>query len=191
MKSKIILVALFVAAFMFPSIGSVDTADALGNYGCSQNASQDEHIRCLRTLLSSNAPNRLASRSSDGLGNWGCGRPTFTAHRDCLRSILDQHAPHLALRTNGRYYAPQAGNNLPDGNSGSNYNHLRDPMATGGANGVVDNNRGCTQFSGAPRRACEAAANTPVHGSDVQMNHCATFNGAPRVACEAAITRNP
>jgi hypothetical protein len=28
MKTNIILIALFVAAFMFPSIGSVDTADA-------------------------------------------------------------------------------------------------------------------------------------------------------------------
>ena len=28
MKANIILVALFAAAFMFPSIGSVDTADA-------------------------------------------------------------------------------------------------------------------------------------------------------------------
>jgi len=28
MKTNIILIALFIAAFMFPSIGSVDTADA-------------------------------------------------------------------------------------------------------------------------------------------------------------------
>jgi hypothetical protein len=186
MKTNIISVALFVAAFMFPSIGSVDTADALGNYGCSNNTSQDEHIRCLRTLLSSNAPNRLASRSSDGLGNWGCGRPTFSAHRDCLRSILDQHAPGLAARmagSNGNTYST-----MPDGNSGSNYNHLRDPMATGGVNGVEANNHSCAQFSGAPRRACEAAAMNPAHGSNVQNNHCATFFGPARASCEA---RNP
>jgi hypothetical protein len=185
MKTKIILIALFVAAFMFPSIGSVNTADALGNYGCS-NQPQADHIRCLRTLLHDNAPRTLSSPSNDGLGNWGCGRPTFSAHRDCLRSILDQHAPGLAARmagSNGNTYST-----MPDGNSGSNYNHLRDPMATGGVNGVEANNHSCTQFSGAPRRACEAAAMNPAHGSNVQNNHCATFFGPARASCEA---RNP
>jgi hypothetical protein len=146
MKTKIILIALFVAAFMFPSIGSVNTADALGNYGCS-NQPQADHIRCLRTLLHDNAPRTLSSPSNDGLGNWGCGGPTFPAHRDCLRSILDRHAPHVAI------------------NSGSNYNHLRDPMATGGVNGVENESHSCAQFSGAPKTACEAAANGPHMGA--------------------------
>ena len=141
MKTKIVLIALFVAAFMFPSVGTVDTADALGNYGCwRDNPTQNEHIMCLRTLLRDNAPQHLSSPSNDGLGNWGCSRPTFPAHRDCLRSILDRHAPHVAI------------------NSGSNYNHLREPMATGGVNGVEDSSHSCTQFSGAPRTACEDAA---------------------------------
>jgi hypothetical protein len=150
MKTKIILIALFVAAFMFPSIGSVNTADALGNYGCS-NQPQADHIRCLRTLLHDNAPRTLSSPSNDGLGNWGCGGPTFPAHRDCLRSILDRHAPHVAI------------------NSGSNYNHLRDPMATGGVNGVENESHSCAQFSGAPKTACEAAANH--NGAGMQGNH--------------------
>jgi hypothetical protein len=165
MKTKIVLIALFVAAFMFPSVGTVDTADALGNYGCWRENTQDEHIRCLRTLLRDNAPDHLSSPSNDGLGNWGCGRPTFPAHRDCLRSILDRHAPHVAI------------------NSGSNYNHLRDPMATGGVNGVEDNSHSCTQFSGAPRTACmEAAINSgaPAGGP------CADFapGTPPRQSCE-------
>jgi hypothetical protein len=31
MKRNLMLIALFIAGFMFPSIGIVDTADALGN----------------------------------------------------------------------------------------------------------------------------------------------------------------
>jgi hypothetical protein len=143
MKTNIISVALFVAAFMFPSIGSVNTADALGNYGCYKENNQGEHIRCLRTLLHDNAPAHHASPSNDGLGNWGCGG-AFPAHRDCLRALLDVHAPHLSA----------AGSGL----SGSNYNHLSNSMATGGINGVEDSSHSCTQFSGAPRTACEAAA---------------------------------
>tara|TARA_B110000438_G_scaffold196073_1_gene187642 strand:+ start:295 stop:804 length:510 start_codon:yes stop_codon:yes gene_type:complete len=148
MKTKIVLIALFVAAFMFPSVGTVDTADAFGNYGCwRDNPTQNEHIMCLRTLLRDNAPQHLSSPSNDGLGNWGCSRPTFPAHRDCLRSILDRHAPHVAI------------------NSGSNYNHLREPMATGGVNGVEDSSHSCTQFSGAARTSCENAAMQGNHGA--------------------------
>jgi hypothetical protein len=34
MKRNVMLLALFIAAFLFPSVGSVSNADALGNYGC-------------------------------------------------------------------------------------------------------------------------------------------------------------
>ena len=151
MKTKIILIALFVAAFMFPSIGSVNTADALGNYGCYKENNQGEHIRCLRTLLHDNAPATYSSRSNDGLGNWGCGGAQFPMHRDCLRALLDVHAPHLSA----------AGSGL----SGSNYNHLSNSMATGGINGVEDSSHSCTQFSGAARTSCENAAMQGNHGA--------------------------
>ena len=191
MQRNIILVALFLSAFAFSSLGNVSNANALGFYHCDAISLSNSHFDCLRTLLDNNT-NLNVRRGSSGLGNYGCARHNndrTAARRDCLRAKLDRHAPGLAARMAGS--TNNYNNNMPDGNSGSNYNHLRDPMATGGVNGVEANNHSCTQFSGAPRRACEAAANTPVHGSDVQMNHCATFNGAPRVACEAAITRNP
>jgi hypothetical protein len=166
MKTNIISVALFVAAFMFPSIGSVNTADALGNYGCYKENNQGEHIRCLRTLLHDNAPAHHASPSNDGLGNWGCGG-AFPAHRDCLRALLDVHAPHLSA----------AGSGL----SGSNYNHLSNSMATGGINGVEDSNHSCTQFSGAPRTACEAAASATSSGNS--MNTPAPGMNTPGTQC--------
>ena len=187
MQRNIILVALFLSAFAFSSLGSVSNADALGSYGC-YNDDRRAHLDCLRGKLDSTAYGLTIPKDSRGLGNYGCGVRDRRAHQDCLRDLLDMHGSYLQVRNPGTntYEGPAT-----DGNSGSNYNHLRDPLATGGVNGVEANNHSCTQFSGAPRRACEAAANTPVHGSDVQMNHCATFNGAPRRACEAAITRNP
>jgi hypothetical protein len=45
MKTNIILIALFVAAFMFPSIGSVDTADA--ETDTSQSANREEMTRSI------------------------------------------------------------------------------------------------------------------------------------------------
>ena len=45
MKTNIILIALFVAAFMFPSIGSVDTADA--ETDTSQSANREEMTRAI------------------------------------------------------------------------------------------------------------------------------------------------
>jgi hypothetical protein len=45
MKTNIILIALFVATFMFPSIGSVDTADA--ETDTSQSANREEMTRSI------------------------------------------------------------------------------------------------------------------------------------------------
>jgi hypothetical protein len=97
MKRNVMLLALFVAAFSFPSIGSVSNADALGNYGCG-NPDKRTHVNCLRALLST-TPFGLtvmkANPSKDGLGNYGCGNSDKTTHTTCLRSILDQHGAHL------------------------------------------------------------------------------------------------
>ena len=185
MKSKIILLALFLSAFAFSSLGNVSNANALGFYHCDAISLSNSHFDCLRTLLDNNT-NLNVQRGSSGLGNYGCARHNndrTAARRDCLRAKLDRHAPGLAARMAG-----STNNYMPDGNSGSNYNHLRDPMATGGINGVESNNHTCAQFSGAPRGSCEAAAINPAHGSNVQNNHCATFFGPARASCEA---RNP
>ena len=45
MKTNMILIALFVAAFMFPSIGSVDTAEA--ETDTSQSANREEMTRAI------------------------------------------------------------------------------------------------------------------------------------------------
>ena len=188
MKSKIILLALFFSAFAFSTLGNVSNASALGNYYCNAIPLSDTHFDCLRHLLDTNT-NLNAPKGSRGVGNYNCATTNndrTPARRDCLRAKLDQYAPGLAARmagSNGNTYRM-----MPDGNAGSNYNHLRDPMATGGVNGVEANNHSCAQFSGAPRRTCEAAAMNAAHGSNVQNNHCATFFGPARASCEA---RNP
>jgi hypothetical protein len=190
MKRSIMFIALFLAAFMFPSIGSVDTADALGNYGCAT-ANRQAHIVCLRSLLKDNAPAHLAAPSNDGIGNYGCSTPSRASHRDCLRSLLDQYAPHLALGNNApQYNAGSAGvAPPPPGESGSNYTHLSQPAGEGGISGVEAESHSCAQFSGAPRVACEAAANVPqpVAGD---ISHCEQFAGPARVACVDAATYN-
>jgi hypothetical protein len=187
-KRNLMLMFLFLSALMLSSVGNVSNASALGNYYCNAIPLSDTHFDCLRHLLDTNT-NLNAPKGSRGVGNYNCATTNndrTPARRDCLRAKLDRYAPGLAARM-----APSNDNTyslMPDGNSGSNYNHLRDPMATGGVNGVEDSSHSCTQFSGAPRTACEAAAMNRAHGSNVQNNHCATFFGPARASCEA---RNP
>jgi len=99
MKRNVILLALLIVAFSFPSIGSVSNADALGNYGCG-NKDKRTHVNCLRGLLSS-TPHGVAvqqsSPSKDGLGNYGCGNHNRRTHVNCLRGLLDQHGAHLRV----------------------------------------------------------------------------------------------
>ena len=96
---KYVFIALFFTAFMFPFFGSINNADALGNYGCG-NPDKKTHVNCLRGLLSS-TPHGLAvqqsSPSNDGLGNYGCGNPNRRKHVNCLRGLLDQHGAHLQV----------------------------------------------------------------------------------------------
>ena len=87
---KYVFVALFFTAFMFPFFGSINNADALGNYGCG-NPDKRTHVHCLRGLLAS-TPYGLSVKqsnpSSDGLGNYGCGNPDKRTHVNCLRGLL-------------------------------------------------------------------------------------------------------
>jgi hypothetical protein len=130
MKRNVMLLALFVAAFSFSSIGSVSNADALGNYGCG-NPDKRTHVNCLRALLST-TPFGLtvmkANPSKDGLGNYGCGNSDKTTHTTCLRRILDQHGAHLGVGSQG--YAP---------GTAPQYN----PGTAGGAPGSALGNYGC------------------------------------------------
>jgi hypothetical protein len=94
MKRGYLFTALLFAVFMFPFIGNVSNADALGNYGCG-NKDKRTHVNCLRGLLS-NTPYGIGVKANkpgrDGLGNYGCGNKNKKKHTKCLRRLLDQHA---------------------------------------------------------------------------------------------------
>ena len=99
MKTNIILVALFVAAFMFPSIGIVNTADALGEYGC-ETKDLNGTIVCLRQKLDGTAFGLTQPDGSHGSKDYGCGNKKNNwkdiDRINCLRALLDKHAGHLA-----------------------------------------------------------------------------------------------
>ena len=205
MKTNIILIALFVAAFMFPSIGSVSNADALGNYGCG-NPDKRTHVNCLRSLLSS-TPFGLTVKQSrpskDGLGNYGCGNSNKVAHTTCLRGILDQHGAHLQVGGQGyapgtapQYgnpaggapgyaapgYAPGTAPHLPlmddPSASGSSY-HLNQPVNQGGVKGVDPRLH--------PGKNASTTFDDVVSGATpADISHCASMPPTTRPACEAA-----
>ena len=99
MKRNTILIALFVASFMFPSIGSVNTADALGAYGC-ETKDLNGTIVCLRGKLDRTAFAATQPDGSHGSKDYGCGNSNTKKETwdriNCLRALLDKHAPHLA-----------------------------------------------------------------------------------------------
>ena len=106
MKRNTILIALFVASFMFPSIGSVNTADALGSYGC-ETKDLNGTIVCLRGKLDGTAFAATQSDGTHGSKDYGCGNSNTEKQTwdriNCLRALLDKHAPNLAIggRTHG------------------------------------------------------------------------------------------
>ena len=94
MKRRHIFIALMFTVFMFPVVGNINSADALGNYGCG-NKNKRAHVTCLRSLLSSTPFGLTVQQSSpskDGLGNYGCGNKNKRKHTKCLRRLLDQHS---------------------------------------------------------------------------------------------------
>ena len=101
MKRNTILIALFVASFMFPSIGSVNTADALGAYGC-QTKSLDATITCLRGKLDGTAFGIAQPDGTHGQKDYGCGNSNTKEETwdriKCLRALLDKYAPLLSGR---------------------------------------------------------------------------------------------
>jgi hypothetical protein len=94
MKRGYLFIAFLFTAFMFPLVGNVSTADALGKYGCG-NKDKRTHVNCLRGLLS-DTPYGIAVKASkpgkDGLGNYGCGNKKKKKHTKCLSRLLDKNS---------------------------------------------------------------------------------------------------
>jgi hypothetical protein len=165
---------------MFPFFGNISNADTLGNYGCSAGAGFDGttlHIDCLRGKLDGTAFGKTVPPGSRGHGYYSCDRaPDGTLdsnsrrHVNCLRALLDEHAPHLA---NG-------------GATGMHPPETFDEHLMGGTHDTGH----CAQFTGAAQTACYAAANSgPPTGGTA---HCDSFSGPARRACmEAAIRGRP
>ena len=106
MRRNTILIALFVASFMFPSIGSVNTADALGAYGC-QTKDLNATITCLRGKLDGTAFALTKPDGTHGSKDYGCGNSNTKKETwdriNCLRALLDTHAPNLSRVEVGTY----------------------------------------------------------------------------------------
>jgi hypothetical protein len=99
MKRTIMFMFLFLSTFMFPSIGSVNTADALGSYGC-ETKDLNGTIACLRQKLDGTAWALRKADGTHGSKDYGCGNSNTEKQTwdriNCLRALLDKHAPHLA-----------------------------------------------------------------------------------------------
>tara|TARA_Y100001936_G_C15947707_1_gene598355 strand:+ start:307 stop:954 length:648 start_codon:yes stop_codon:yes gene_type:complete len=93
-KNNLMFSAFLITTFIFPSIGNISTAEALGNYGC-YDENRRTHITCLRQKLDSTPYGLTVPKDKRGLGKYGCGAKKRRKHVDCLRSLLDQHGPHL------------------------------------------------------------------------------------------------
>ena len=101
MKRGYLFTALLFAVFMFPFIGNVSNADALGNYQCG-NPDRKTHVNCLRAKLDSTPFGLTVPKGKRGLGKYGCGTKKRRKHVNCLRSLLDQHGPFLAKGATGQ-----------------------------------------------------------------------------------------
>jgi hypothetical protein len=105
MKRGYLFIILLFAVFMFPFVGNVSDADALGKYGCG-NPDKKTHVSCLRGLLDSTSYGLTVIKGKNGLGKYGCRDINKRMHTRCLRSLLDQHGPHLAKGDNQPVLAP-------------------------------------------------------------------------------------
>jgi hypothetical protein len=80
MKTNIILIALFFAAFMFPSIGSVDTADAETDIShCANLEATAARPACEAAAHGKTAHDSLEDTSRREHGTAGSVRPTIMA----------------------------------------------------------------------------------------------------------------
>ena len=95
-KNNLMFSAFLMTTFIFPFIGYISTADALGNYGCYAEY-KNTHVSCLRSLLDSTQYGGTVPKGDGGLGNYGCYDKDKNTHVKCLRSLLDKHGPHLCL----------------------------------------------------------------------------------------------
>ena len=101
MKRGYLFTALLFTVFMFPFIGNVSNADALGNYECG-NPDRKTHVNCLRAKLDSTPFGLTVPKGKRGLGKYGCGTKKRRKHVNCLRSLLDQHGAFLAKGATGQ-----------------------------------------------------------------------------------------
>ena len=77
----------------------------LGNYGCG-NKDRLKHVNCLRDLLGTTPQFGKVKHRKEGnktRGLYGCGRlknldEKWKEHTGCLRRLLDEHGPELAVR---------------------------------------------------------------------------------------------
>ena len=73
-KNNLMFSAFLITTFIFPSIGNISTAEALGNYGC-YDENRRTHITCLRQKLDSTSygltvPPLLLQKYSPSTVNW-------------------------------------------------------------------------------------------------------------------------
>ena len=179
---KFMFIALFLTAFMFPFFGSISNADALGMYGCSTGAGFDgtnPHIDCLRAKLDTTQFGMTRPAGSRGHRYYSCDRlpngnldRNTPRHVNCLRALLDEHAPHLATNSGPRHSSDGTAHcdtfrgvartacMQAAANSGPPAPETYDDRLMGGnhngppARGTVH----CDTFRGAARTACMNAA---------------------------------
>ena len=108
-KNNLMFSAFLMTTFIFPLIGNISTADALGNYGCYAEY-KNTHVNCLRSLLDSTQYGGTVPKSDGGLGNYGCYDKDKNTHVKCLRSLLDKHGAHLAQGANTPGQIPPGNN---------------------------------------------------------------------------------
>ena len=99
MKRTITFMFLFLSTFMLSSLGTVKTADALGAYEC-QTKDLNATITCLRGKLDGTAFAATQPDGTHGSKDYGCGNSNTKKETwdriNCLRALLDTHAPHLS-----------------------------------------------------------------------------------------------
>jgi hypothetical protein len=74
----------------------------LGNYGCG-NKDRRKHVNCLRDLLDTTPLSDKVRHAKKGKkrGFYGCSGlrdGKWKKHTKCLRRLLDQHGPELAVK---------------------------------------------------------------------------------------------